>query len=62
LWIVVLSVVLVVGLVACGVVRHFTSTAYIEKSLTTMLASGKGVNRIKIGSGHGPVHHFHAWW
>jgi hydroxymethylpyrimidine/phosphomethylpyrimidine kinase len=19
-------------------------------------------NRIKIGSGHGPVHHFHAWW
>jgi hydroxymethylpyrimidine/phosphomethylpyrimidine kinase len=19
-------------------------------------------DRIKIGSGHGPVHHFHAWW
>jgi hydroxymethylpyrimidine/phosphomethylpyrimidine kinase len=19
-------------------------------------------NRIKIGSGHGPTHHFHAWW
>jgi hydroxymethylpyrimidine/phosphomethylpyrimidine kinase len=18
--------------------------------------------RIEIGSGHGPVHHFHAWW
>jgi hydroxymethylpyrimidine/phosphomethylpyrimidine kinase len=18
--------------------------------------------RLKIGSGHGPVHHFHAWW
>jgi hypothetical protein len=50
LWIVVLVVVLVVGLGAYGVVRHFTSTAYIEKSLNTMMASGKGVNRIKIGS------------
>ena len=19
-------------------------------------------DRLKIGSGHGPVHHFHAWW
>jgi hypothetical protein len=50
LWIVVLVVVLVVGLAGYGVVRHFTSTAYIEKSLNTTMASGKGVNRIKIGS------------
>jgi hydroxymethylpyrimidine/phosphomethylpyrimidine kinase len=27
--------------------------------VTAALAAG---NRIKIGSGHGPVHHFHAWW
>lgn len=50
MWIVVLVAVLVIGLVGFGVVRHFTSTAYIEKSLNTTLASGKGVNRIKIGS------------
>jgi hydroxymethylpyrimidine/phosphomethylpyrimidine kinase len=27
--------------------------------VTSALAAG---NRIAIGSGHGPVHHFHAWW
>jgi len=21
-----------------------------------------GADRLTIGSGHGPVHHFHAWW
>jgi hypothetical protein len=49
-WIIGLVVVLVLVLAAVGVERHFTSTAYIEKSLNTALASGKGVNRIKIGS------------
>ncbi|HLS55986.1 MAG TPA: bifunctional hydroxymethylpyrimidine kinase/phosphomethylpyrimidine kinase, partial [Zeimonas sp.] len=19
-------------------------------------------DRLRVGSGHGPVHHFHAWW
>ena len=51
-WIVGLAAVLVLGLTALGVERHFTSTAYIETSLNTALASGKGVNRIKIGSSH----------
>ena len=37
-------------MVALGVERHFTSTAYIEKSLNTAMASGNGVNRIQIGS------------
>jgi hypothetical protein len=50
LWIISLVTVLVLVLVGLGVERHFTSTAYIEKSLNTTLASGKGVNRIKIGS------------
>jgi hydroxymethylpyrimidine/phosphomethylpyrimidine kinase len=27
--------------------------------LTDALAAA---SRINIGSGHGPVHHFHAWW
>jgi Domain of Unknown Function (DUF748) len=49
-WIVATVTGLVLVLVGVGVERHFTSTAYIEKSLNTTLASGKGVNRIKIGS------------
>ena len=51
-WIGGAGALLVIGLLACGVVRHFTSTAYIEKRLTTMMASGKGVNQIKIGASH----------
>jgi len=51
-WIIGLVAVLVLGLAAVGVARHFTSTTYIETSLNTALASGKGVNRIKIGSSH----------
>jgi hypothetical protein len=49
-WIIGLVAVLVLVMVAFGVQRHFTSTAYIEKSLNTALASGKSVNRIQIGS------------
>lgn len=49
-WIIGLVTVLVLVLVGLGVVRHFTSTAYIEKRLNTAMASGKGVNRIQIGS------------
>jgi hydroxymethylpyrimidine/phosphomethylpyrimidine kinase len=32
-----------------------TAKAYVTDALAA-------ANRIKIGSGHGPVHHFHAWW
>jgi hypothetical protein len=49
-WIIVLVTALVLVLVGIGVERHFTSSAYIEKSLNATLASGKSVNRIKIGS------------
>jgi hydroxymethylpyrimidine/phosphomethylpyrimidine kinase len=29
--------------------------AYLERAIA---ASGQ----LQVGSGHGPVHHFHAWW
>jgi hydroxymethylpyrimidine/phosphomethylpyrimidine kinase len=25
-------------------------------------AAIRGADRLRVGSGHGPVHHFHAWW
>jgi len=41
------------GLALAEAVR--AAKAYV----TAALAAG---SRIKIGSGHGPVHHFHTWW
>ena len=29
--------------------------AYITEAISA-------ADRLEIGSGHGPVHHFHAWW
>ena len=41
-------------------VPAFTKAVRAAKAyVTDALAAA---NRIKIGSGHGPVHHFHAWW
>jgi hydroxymethylpyrimidine/phosphomethylpyrimidine kinase len=41
------------GLALADAVR--AAKAYITDALAA-------AERIKIGSGHGPVHHFHAWW
>ena len=41
------------GLALAEAVR--AAKAYVTDSL---LAS----HRLHVGSGHGPVHHFHAWW
>jgi len=51
-WITGLAIVVVLGIGAFAVERHFTSTAYIEKKLNTALAAGNSMNRIKIGSSH----------
>ena len=41
------------GLVLAEAVR--AAKAYVTEALAA-------ADRIRIGSGHGPVHHFHAWW
>ena len=33
-----------------------------RRAKTYVTAALAASNRIEIGSGHGPVHHFHAWW
>jgi hydroxymethylpyrimidine/phosphomethylpyrimidine kinase len=35
---------------AVGAAKHYVTAALVA------------ADRIKIGSGHGPPHHFHAWW
>jgi hydroxymethylpyrimidine/phosphomethylpyrimidine kinase len=47
-------------------------TAYLAKGLSLLDAVGKAkayvtasiaaADRLNIGKGHGPTHHFHAWW
>ena len=41
------------GLVLAEAVR--AAKAYVTEAIAA-------ADRIRIGSGHGPVHHFHAWW
>ena len=37
-------------------------TEAVGAAKTYVTAALAAANRIKIGSGHGPTHHFHAWW
>jgi hydroxymethylpyrimidine/phosphomethylpyrimidine kinase len=48
--------------IAAGLAKglDLAEAARVAKAYVT--AGLAAANRIKIGSGHGPVHHFHAWW
>lgn len=48
--------------IAAGLARGLPLDAAVRAAkdyLTAALRAGRGLG---IGSGHGPVHHFHAWW
>ncbi len=49
-WVAGLVAALAVVLLAYGVVHHFTGAGYIEKRLSSAIASANGVNRVRIGS------------
>jgi hydroxymethylpyrimidine/phosphomethylpyrimidine kinase len=48
--------------IAAGLAKglDLAEAARLAKSYVTAAIAAS--SRIKIGSGHGPVHHFHAWW
>jgi len=53
--------------VAVAMRRELESLGFSDSAveLRTFLSdpeSYRSAHRIKIGAGHGPVHHFHAWW
>jgi hydroxymethylpyrimidine/phosphomethylpyrimidine kinase len=48
--------------IAAGLAKEFALTEAVRAAKTYVTDALAAANRIKIGSGHGPVHHFQAWW
>jgi len=48
--------------VAAGLAKGADLAAAVRDAKSYVTAALVASERIKIGSGHGPVHHFHAWW
>jgi hydroxymethylpyrimidine/phosphomethylpyrimidine kinase len=48
--------------IAAGLAKGLPLTEAVGAAKSYVTAALAAANRIKIGSGHGPTHHFHAWW
>lgn len=48
--------------IAAGLAKGLPLTEAVGAAKTYVTEALAAANRIKIGSGHGPTHHFHAWW
>ncbi len=48
--------------VAAGLAKGHTLIDAVRAAKAYVTQAIEASNRIAIGSGHGPVHHFHAWW
>jgi len=48
--------------IAAGLAKGLGLTEAVGAAKIYVTEALAAANRIKIGSGHGPTHHFHAWW
>jgi hydroxymethylpyrimidine/phosphomethylpyrimidine kinase len=48
--------------IAAGLAKGMTLVEAARAAKAYVTAALAASSRITIGSGHGPVHHFHAWW
>jgi hydroxymethylpyrimidine/phosphomethylpyrimidine kinase len=48
--------------IAAGLARGMDLEAAVAGAKTYVSAAIAASDRLKIGKGRGPVHHFHAWW
>jgi hydroxymethylpyrimidine/phosphomethylpyrimidine kinase len=48
--------------IAAGLAKGLVLAEAVRAAKTYVTDALAAANRIKIGSGHGPVHHFQAWW
>jgi hydroxymethylpyrimidine/phosphomethylpyrimidine kinase len=48
--------------IAAGLAKGLDLATAVRKAKDYVTAAIAAADRIKIGSGHGPTHHFHAWW
>ena len=48
--------------IAAGLAKGLDLEAAVREAKAYITAAIGAADRLSIGSGHGPVHHFHAWW
>jgi hydroxymethylpyrimidine/phosphomethylpyrimidine kinase len=48
--------------IAAGLAKGLDLLAAVRAAKTYITAAIGAADRLAIGAGHGPVHHFHAWW
>jgi hydroxymethylpyrimidine/phosphomethylpyrimidine kinase len=48
--------------IAAGLAKGFTLAEAVRAAKDYVTAAIAAADRMKIGSGRGPTHHFHAWW
>ena len=48
--------------IAAGLAKGLTLAEAMRAAKAYVTDALVAAQRLKIGSGHGPVHHFHAWW
>jgi hydroxymethylpyrimidine/phosphomethylpyrimidine kinase len=48
--------------IAAGLAKGRDLAAAVREAKDYVTAALAAADRIRIGSGHGPAHHFHAWW
>jgi hydroxymethylpyrimidine/phosphomethylpyrimidine kinase len=48
--------------IAAGLARGRDMHTAVAEAKTYITAAITAADRLQVGSGHGPTHHFHAWW
>lgn len=48
--------------VAAGLAKGLPLAAAVEAAKAYVTAAIRAADGLAVGAGHGPVHHFHAWW
>jgi hydroxymethylpyrimidine/phosphomethylpyrimidine kinase len=48
--------------IAAGLAKDLDLAAAVREAKAYVSAAIAASGRLQVGSGHGPVHHFHAWW
>ena len=48
--------------IAAGLAKGLALEAAARQAKTYLSAAVAAADRLVVGSGHGPLHHFHAWW
>ncbi len=48
--------------IAAGLAKGLDLRAAVSAAKDYVTSALAAAHRLKVGAGHGPVHHFHAWW